>query len=62
LVVGTGCRNLVYGLVEKLFTGPKVDEQINKLENAADGVCSGTNPELQKYTTLWDTLHYEKVC
>ena len=46
----------VFELV-KTFTGPKVDEQLNKLESAADGVCSGNNLQVQKYCTLWDTLH-----
>jgi hypothetical protein len=50
----------VFELV-KNFTGPKIDEHLNKLEAAADGVCTGSNPQVQKYCTLWDTLHLKAL-
>jgi hypothetical protein len=50
----------VFELV-KNFTGPKIDEQLNKLEAAADGVCNGSNPQVQKYCTLWETLHLKAL-
>lgn len=50
----------VFELV-KNFTGSKIDEQLNKLESAADGVCNGANPQIQKYCTLWDTMHLKAL-
>ncbi len=45
----------------KNFTGAKMDEQIDKLIYAADGVCSGDNPDVKNYCNVWNTFHLKGI-
>ena len=45
----------------KHFTGPKIDKVINQLETAADGVCNGTNPDIQNFCKIWNNYHLESI-
>jgi hypothetical protein len=45
----------------KAFTGPKVDEQIDKLIYAADKVCDGTNPDVSNYCQVWNSFHIKSL-
>ena len=45
----------------KHITGPRIDKIINELEKAADGVCSGTNPDIQNFCKVWNAFHIESI-
>jgi hypothetical protein len=45
----------------KSFTGPKIDQQIDKLEKAADELCDGTNPDVKNYCLYWNTFHIKSL-
>lgn len=55
--------NTMRPVLEKVkeFTGPKVDNMINQLETAADGVCNGTNPDVQNFCTAWKDAHLDTI-
>lgn len=44
-------------LLIKSFTGPKIDEQMDKFIYAADGVCSDNNPDVRNYCHVWNSLN-----
>ncbi|MBS1586685.1 MAG: hypothetical protein JSS82_14210 [Bacteroidetes bacterium] len=45
----------------KSFTGPKIDQQIENLEKAADNLCAGTNPDVKNYCLYWNTFHIKAL-
>lgn len=55
-IIYTGTVKPILELV-KNFTGARIDEQIDKLMYAADGVCSETNPDVSNYCNVWKTFH-----
>ncbi|MDP3556264.1 MAG: hypothetical protein Q8T03_02755 [Bacteroidota bacterium] len=59
-IIYTGTVKPTLELV-KNFTGAKVDEQIDKLIYAADGVCAGNNPDVKNYCTIWNTYHLKGI-
>ena len=55
-VIWTGMVKPALELV-KVFTGANADEQIDKLIYAADGVCKGSNVDVQNYCNTWRAFH-----
>lgn len=45
----------------KLITGPKVDAQIDKLIEAADGVCDGTGGPVDKFCIVWEQYNLKTL-
>ena len=45
----------------KNITGPKIDQQIDNLAKAADGLCDGTNPDAKNYCLYWHTFHVKAL-
>jgi hypothetical protein len=45
----------------KNFTNSDVDARLDKLINAANGVCSGNNPDVANYCNIWRTLHLKAL-
>ena len=45
----------------KNFTGPKIDNLINELETAADGICNGSNPDQKNFCNIWNSFHLEFI-
>src|ERR1700741_2115649 len=41
----------------KSFTGSRIDDQISKLEYAADALCNGTNVDAANYCQAWNDFH-----
>jgi hypothetical protein len=40
----------------KAITGPKVDRQIERIQEAVNSVCSGQSDGVQKFCAIWPTL------
>jgi hypothetical protein len=40
----------------KAITGPRVDRQIEKIQVAVSGVCSGESGGVMKFCAIWPTL------
>ncbi|NEU09150.1 hypothetical protein GZH53_12560 [Flavihumibacter sp. R14] len=40
----------------KLITGPKVDERLDKLTDAADGLTGGGEDGINKFAIVWNTF------
>lgn len=55
-VIWTGTVKPVLELV-KVFTGANVDNQIDKLIYAADGICKGSNVDVKNYCDAWQAFH-----
>ncbi|MFZ2205539.1 MAG: hypothetical protein WA057_00415 [Candidatus Magasanikiibacteriota bacterium] len=45
----------------KSFTGAKIDEQIARLEIAADRVCDEKNVDVTNYCQIWNSFHLKSL-